>query len=376
MTSQNRGKPLHLADLTIKGFFGIRALVINRLGRATLVAGKNGVGKTTVLDAVRLFADRGRSSTLSAILDRRDELYEYEDHEGNTASALNWDSLFHGWSANGDSQIVIGPADPPQQLCVSTRPPRKSEVESLDFEYIRAIYGEPLILSARYQGAELATPMQPTRSPPSGLRRIPRPRRGLAREAAQTLPCTPVGPGLMDNSTIANLWTKVALTDAEARVIEALNLAYPTRGKVEQIALIGGERYAAHRPIVRLAGLDHPVPLKSLGDGAVRLFSIALALENSRDGFLLLDEVENGIHHSIETSFWNVVLQTAHQNNVQVIATTHSWDAVAGFARAAVALKDIEGTLVRIERDGEDTYAVEYSEEDLDVVAEQGIEVR
>jgi len=71
-----------------------------------------------------------------------------------------------------------------------------------------------------------------------------------------------------------------------------------------------------------------------------------------------------------------MVLETAHQNDVQVLATTHSWDCVHGFAQAANDLEDIEGTLVRIERKGEEMWAVEYSEGDLKVVAEQGIEVR
>ena len=78
------------------------------------------------------------------------------------------------------------------------------------------------------------------------------------------------------------------------------------------------------------------MPLRSLGDGAVRLFGVALALANSQGGFLLIDEAENGIHHTIQRDFWRMVLLTAQANNVQVFATTHSWDCVVGFAQAAV----------------------------------------
>ena len=52
-------KQLHLPSLSITGFRGIDTLTIPRLGRVTLLAGKNGVGKTTVLDAVRVYAAGG-----------------------------------------------------------------------------------------------------------------------------------------------------------------------------------------------------------------------------------------------------------------------------------------------------------------------------
>ena len=45
-------------------FRGIDQLSIPRLGRVTLLAGKNGVGKTTALEASRVFAARGRFSAL------------------------------------------------------------------------------------------------------------------------------------------------------------------------------------------------------------------------------------------------------------------------------------------------------------------------
>ena len=52
-------KGLLLPDLTINGFRGIDELTIPRLGRVTLLAGENGIGKTSVLDAIRLYAARG-----------------------------------------------------------------------------------------------------------------------------------------------------------------------------------------------------------------------------------------------------------------------------------------------------------------------------
>ena len=59
---------LHLPSLSTRGFRGIDALAIPRLGRVTLLAGMNGVGKTTALDAVRVYAARGRSSAISNVL--------------------------------------------------------------------------------------------------------------------------------------------------------------------------------------------------------------------------------------------------------------------------------------------------------------------
>ena len=130
------------------------------------------------------------------------------------------------------------------------------------------------------------------------------------------------------------------------------------------------------RVIVRLERHDRPVPLKSLGDGAVRLFGVALALANSRGGFLLIDEAENGIHHTVQHDLWKMILRTAHTNDVQVLATTHSWDCVRGFAYAVSEYKDAAGVLIRLDRDDRGLRAVEYSEEDLKIAADQGIEVR
>ena len=69
MSQERLDNHLHLPSLSIKGFRGIKELSIERLGRVTLLAGKNSVGKTTVLDAIQVYAARGHYEVLSDLLE-------------------------------------------------------------------------------------------------------------------------------------------------------------------------------------------------------------------------------------------------------------------------------------------------------------------
>ena len=84
-------------------------------------------------------------------------------------------------------------------------------------------------------------------------------------------------------------------------------------------------------PLVKLKGQEERVPLKSLGDGVTRVFHIMLALVNAKDGVLLIDEFENGLHWTVQESVWRVLFQMANRLNVQVFCTTHSRDCIKAF---------------------------------------------
>ncbi|MEP7340735.1 MAG: hypothetical protein ABI977_23595, partial [Acidobacteriota bacterium] len=71
-----------------------------------------------------------------------------------------------------------------------------------------------------------------------------------------------------------------------------------------------------------------------------------------------------------------LVFEVAHRLNVQVFATTHSWDCLTAFQEAAKEDEQDEGVLIRlIERNGKIT-TVQFDEDELEVVAREGIEVR
>ena len=99
---------LHLPSLSVRGFRGIGNLSISRLGRVTLIAGKNGVGKTTVLDAVRLYAARSRYSILTSILQSREELIQGVNEDGDEVLAPDWEALIHSCNTSSDACISIG----------------------------------------------------------------------------------------------------------------------------------------------------------------------------------------------------------------------------------------------------------------------------
>ena len=383
---------LHLSSLSIKGFRGIDGLTIPELGRVTLLAGKNSVGKTTVLDAVEVYASRGNYSVLSTLLRAHDEVFDALDEDRDRFIAPDWPALFHGRKIHEDTCASIGPAEDKKSLrieCVLLTSLGTRQASFLEMFYpdsspydrlkvLKVVFREheqiiPWVISDNGVGHKSISKLVRDRILRRSITHL-----SDESEMPAAIECVSLGPGLLSNNYIARFWDKVALTDAGQQAIDALELIL-TSG-VAGVAAVGDDphvgRRSGRRVMIRLKNHDRPVPLRSLGDGATRLFSAALALANSRDGFLLIDEAENGIHHSVQADYWRLVLQTAQDNNVQVLATTHSWDCVRGFAQAASENEDVEGVLVRLEKDEDGLYTVEYSEERLQTAAEHDIEVR
>jgi len=97
-------------------------------------------------------------------------------------------------------------------------------------------------------------------------------------------------------------------------------------------SMIGGEGLRKSRiAVVRSRTLSRRVPPGSYGDGLNRLFGIILSLVNARDGLLLIDEVENGMHYSVQLELWRAIFQLSKRLDLQVFATSHSWDSFVAF---------------------------------------------
>jgi hypothetical protein len=70
---EHKMSSLILNSLEIEGFRAFEHLTIERLGRVNLIVGKNNVGKSCFLEALRVYVRRGSPETIQYILYSRDE---------------------------------------------------------------------------------------------------------------------------------------------------------------------------------------------------------------------------------------------------------------------------------------------------------------
>ena len=88
--------------------------------------------------------------------------------------------------------------------------------------------------------------------------------------------------------------------------------------------LITDISFGTNRMIYVDVGMRRLIPFNLLGDGVRRYLSILLAIYNARDGVVLIDELENGLHFSTLAHLWDDIIRTSQEFNVQLYITTHN----------------------------------------------------
>ncbi|MDQ2903107.1 MAG: AAA family ATPase [Ktedonobacteraceae bacterium] len=366
---------LILNSLEIRNFRAFEHLQIERLGRVNLIVGKNNVGKTSLLEAIQLYASRGAPLLIWEILGRREEgRLRYSDHRVNIEELLTaLKYLFYG------RREVMSYFDPIQVGSMNLSETALSLSVGM---YTRQVDEEGkrqwrLLQPEEYDLADSPAPrltvqidgkvsisyqLDNTLSP-----------RLLTSEIKEINSVFSVANGLTKRQ-ISELWDNIALTNLEKDVLEALRIIAPG---VEGINLVSDTPVSRDRiPIVKIRSINEPLPLRSLGDGMQRVLGIVLALVNARDGILLIDEFENGIHYSAQPDLWHLIFRVANHLNVQVFVTTHSWDCVEAFQQATQENTQNEGLLIRLENKKGKLVATTFDEERLAVITREQIEVR
>lgn len=85
---------------------------------------------------------------------------------------------------------------------------------------------------------------------------------------------------------------------------------------------------AADNRVMVDIGLEKRVPIQVLGDGIRKVLNIVLAMYLCKNGVILIDELENGLHYSSMPVLWKAIIAAARDFNVQVFCTTHNIDSL------------------------------------------------
>lgn len=326
-----------LDSLLVKNFRLFKELKIPELRRVNLVVGRNNSGKSALLEAVELYASQASLKVLADLITKRQETWSAQiAGEKNDPNPLRHLFYGHQLPAVNERGIVIGPiqqAD--QQLKLHVGAYQLLEEEGVLRRVPTEQFMTPMLgdLPA-VELSLIATENGKTRRLLE-LNRNPLEAATLYRKTTNLLPTEPkmitqiVPARNMTEEKLAELWDAINLTGLDEEVIAGLQLL---ERNIIGIAFVEDRVLRGSRlPIVRMSHSTEPLPLKSMGDGILRLFHITIALVNARNGIVLIDEIENGLHWSVQAKVWEMIFQLAEKLNVQVFASTHSRDCIKGF---------------------------------------------
>ena len=389
-----------LGTLQIENFRSLRSVTLGELGRVNLLVGKNNCGKTTVLESLRVLASGGALKTLMDLSVERDEQpvrekpEEFEtykqalsglftDHEIDSreirlgdfqgSNNLTIKRVFYRY-INNQNKLLI------EKSQILTSLEAISAVEN--FEVDENDLDEGLQVSVAEKQVAL---ISLGNNPGTSLTKL--------NKKSAIFACENVSAHPDDVNELSNLWDQIVLTDLEKIAVQALQLIDPA---IEGVTFVEANRnmenwrgrytaqthkknYPGRRiPVVKLKNSKYKIPLKSMGDGLHRVLDVILRLVAVQDGFLLIDEFENGLHYSIHEKLWHLIFTVATERNVQVFVTTHSDDCVKAFTRVSLQSeeKGVLYRLVRPETPEQAHFVRRYSEETLEEAEEADVEVR
>jgi len=332
-------------SLEIKGYRVFPHYRLDGLARVNLLVGKNNCGKTSVLEAVHLLASGGDPDVMAKIVSDRGEVFlEADDSDaGSRRPHADISHLFH------ERRV-----EPPSCFAISTNDGLGSlKVEVVQFTEAQLAEGQqrfPFSAEDDAPGPAFRLHVHSSRAD-SGVAgfwpvritgtsavldwlQSPSNRRWREwRERREGPPVFHVSVGASSNPRLRQMWNNVVIEGREDEVVRAMRVLEP---RTESVFFLTAERdwylHGSAGVLLGVKGEQQRHPIGSYGEGMTRLLTLALAMVSAKGGVLLVDEIDTGLHYSVLGDMWRLVVEAARQTNVQVFATTHSYDCLRGLA--------------------------------------------
>jgi energy-coupling factor transporter ATP-binding protein EcfA2 len=366
-------------SLRVNGYRGFSKYTVRNLGRINLLVGQNNCGKTSLLEALHLLWANQDLNALWQTLSRRGEQPVVEQVPGRGfQQEVDVSHCFTGHRMTiGESEFTIAASNdiPSRSVKYQIVEPKPEENPTL--------FNQLLVQDPGGAGMALKISGDPKiEMPPVPLTRRGGLRQDVFNQAVATTRIKTNQPDQVQFITteslnaplLTQIWNDIALNPEEDLVLRALRFIDPG---IERIAPLTSPFWFSPRGgfIVRRAKEDR-VPIGSFGDGIWRMLALAIALSRVKNGLLLVDEIDTGLHFSVMTKMWKFVDEVSKEFNVQVFATTHSYDCIHSLAAIC---RDIENpqsqiTIHRIESGKSES--VPFTEAQIKIASDRDLEIR
>lgn len=145
---------------------------------------------------------------------------------------------------------------------------------------------------------------------------------------------------------MANVFSDFSRENKEHIIIDNMKKLFP---KIESLSV---EVTSITSVFAKYNDIKIKIPLSQVSFGINKALGIILSIMKNKNGIVLIDEIENGLHVSILEKFWQVLYDIAVENNVQLFITSHSKECMVA-AEKVVTEHEADFSLFRmVSKDG------------------------
>ena len=359
-----------LKTLELRGFRGFDSYRLTDLTTVNLIVGKNNSGKTTVLEAVELLVSNGRLSAFAEVARRRRET-------GSLRYGVDISHLFSGHVCQPGTRFVLTSDRHELSVTILSLDEVGEDADRWDLRRIRARQRsrgvedetDPEFGLRIAAGTEESTVLPVDEEGMLLLELWPRYRRNGSSEP----PVRFLGLGSLVDASMSDTWDEVIAEGREDKIARDMQLLVP---EIASIHFLTGDRTRGNTILVGRREGGRRMPIGSYGDGLRRLLALRLALHGANHGFLLVDEIDAGLHWTVMEDVWRLLIQVAKESDVQVFATTHSYDSIRGLGSLVKSRPDLAGEVSIQKVHPSLERAVGFAGEQIAIAVEQEIELR
>jgi len=344
-------------NLKIEGYRGIAKTELSHFGRINLFFGKNNCGKSSILEA--LFLLTGPSNPILPLL--MNQLRGIPKH---TLQAMSLE--FH--QPNTHNRIFIQSEGREERRLTIQLVKREnpninlSDIVPGETSSVASTYG--FSTTFRSNGSEKDYTSEVLINPENETQAS----QNIASDYKELIVARFLSSRLSLNVDSSN-YGQIVQNKDEEKIFDLMRIIEP---RLIDIQLVGNEF------LVNLGG-ETRLPINVMGDGFLKIFNLILDIHYSKNGILIVDELDNGIHYSVMPLLWKAIDEACSRLNVQLFASTHSLDLIKGLVSAfedESRMHDNIAAYKLIRRPNDEIASVRYTIRELSYSVNQNIEMR
>jgi AAA15 family ATPase/GTPase len=334
-----------LEKIEIRNFRCFESITLSNLARVNIVVGPNSAGKTALMEAIFLVS--GANPELAFRIKAFRGLNTLALSVNRTSYEALWKDLFYGFDQSKKITISMqGTRSFGRELTIGYQREKTLVLEISSKDILKDSVSPIVPISFEWM---LSTGQKISAEPEIRNNGV------AVKFSGETSAVLPL-PIAFYTSALqatqeenANYFSALSVQNKEKEIVEALKSEFPFINGLS-VEISGGvpTLFAA------IEDVGEKIPLNLVSSGVTKLMGILLGIANQAGGIVCIDEIENGFYFDRLPSIWNIIFEFAKRFDVQIIASTHSWECLQALSDCASSTGELsEFCLVQSSEVGE-----------------------